>query len=328
MDSDPNIEYRYLENYKKFDVSEGAVIRPEDIDDCDALVMYSQRFTRHSATAGSRVALVARFGVGYDTVDVSACTEAGIALTITPDAVRRPVAASLLTLILAVTGKLLIKDRLTRAGPSGWREQMHHMGVGLAGRTLGLIGIGNIGAEAIRLIKPLDMKIIAHDPYVDPQKVKPLGVRLVELDDVFQEADVVAVACSLTDETYHLVNAERLALMKPTAFLVNIARGPIVDQDALVEALRAGRIAGAGLDVLEREPPDPDEPTFEFENVILSAHALSSTDQCMADCFAANVGAVLDVMHGREPGGLVNREILDNADWRRQLASYRERFGD
>ena len=139
-------------------------------------------------------------------------------------------------------------------------------------------------------------------------------------------ADVLAVCCLLNERTYHLVNADRLAQMKPTAYLVNIARGPIVDQDALVNALKAGQLAGAGLDVLEREPPMPEEPIFGVDNVIFSAHALSSTDQCMANCFAESVRAVLDVMSGREPHTVVNRDILQSDNWQQKLADYRERF--
>ena len=266
------------------------------------------------------------FGVGYDTVDVRACSAAGIALTITPQAVRRPVAASLVAMILAVTGKLVIKDRLTRGGPVGWVQQIDHMGFGLEGRTLSMIGLGNIGTEAVRLIKPFEMEILAHDPYIDAAKFTELGVKSVDLEEAFCRADVLAVCCLLNERTYHLVNADRLAQMKPTAYLVNIARGPIVDQDALVNALKAGQLAGAGLDVLEREPPMPEEPIFGVDNVIFSAHALSSTDQCMANCFAESVRAVLDVMSGREPHTVVNRDILQSDNWQQKLADYRERF--
>ncbi|MGH6954608.1 MAG: NAD(P)-dependent oxidoreductase, partial [Alphaproteobacteria bacterium] len=240
--AESNLEFAFLDGYRKFDVGEDAVLRAEDLADFDAFIMYTQRFTRASARAGSRLALVARLGVGYDTVDVRACSEAGIALTITPLGVRRPVAAALVTLILAVTGKLLAKDRLTRGGPARWDEQIDHMGFGLTGRTLGMLGVGNVGAEAVRLIKPFEMAVIGHDPYVEPAKLASLGVRAVALDDVFRLADVLAVCCPLNAETHHLVDARRLALMKPTAYLVNVARGPIVDQDALVEALRAGRL--------------------------------------------------------------------------------------
>jgi phosphoglycerate dehydrogenase-like enzyme len=325
--ADPRIELTVVEERTKHDYADAAVLRPDVLAGFDAFIMFSHRFTRVSAAAGSRLALLARFGVGYDTVDVGACTSADIALTITPDAVRRPVAASLLMLILAVTSKLLIKDRIVRAGPAHWLDQNDHIGVALTGRTLGLIGLGRIGSETVRLIKPLDVKVIACDPYVKPEAAVSLGVRLVDLETVFREADVLGICCMLTEETRHLVNAERLALMKPTAFLVNVARGPIVDQDALVEALRAKRLAGAALDVLEREPPAADEPIFELDNVILSPHALSTTDECMAGCFAEDVAAVLDVMHGRVPKAVVNRDVIERPGWRRKLAAYGERFG-
>src|SRR5262249_51732232 len=161
------------------------------------------------------------------------CTEAGIALVITPDGVRRPVAVSIMTLILALTGKLPVKDKLTREAHAGFAKRSDHMGVGLVGRTLASLGIGNIGAELFRLAKPFDMKFIAHDPFADKKVASELGIELVSLEDAFRRADILSVSCPLTPETRHLVNAERLALMKPTAYFINTARGPIVDQRAL-----------------------------------------------------------------------------------------------
>ena len=162
--------------------------------------------------------------------------------------------------MLALTGKLMIKDRLAREAAAGFAKRSDHMGVGLVGRTLGSVGIGNIGAELFRLAKPFEMRFIAHDPFADRAVAAELGIELVALDDLFRQADVVSVSCPLTDQTHHLVNATRLALMKPSAYLINTARGPIVDQKALTEALKEGRIGGAGLDVLEKEPPDPGDP--------------------------------------------------------------------
>jgi phosphoglycerate dehydrogenase-like enzyme len=202
------------------------------------------------------------------------------------------------------------------------------MGMGLVGRTLGSIGIGNIGAELFRLAKPLDMTFIAHDPYADRAVAAELGIELVSLEDVFRRSDIVSVSCPLTAETKHLVNAERIALMKPTAYLINTARGPIVDQQALTRALQARRIAGAGLDVLEREPPEPDDPILKLDNVILAPHALCWTDQCFAGNGAADVKAVLEVQHGREPRGVVNRAVLKSDRWRKRLEDYRSRFGN
>jgi phosphoglycerate dehydrogenase-like enzyme len=246
---------------------------------------------------------------------------------ITPDGVRRPVAVSVITLMLALTGKLLAKDRLTREAAAGYARRSDHMGVGLVGRTLGSLGIGNIGAEVFRLAKPFDMKFIAHDPYVDQAVAAGLGVELVGIEDLFRRSDVLSVSCPLTPETRHIVDAGRLALMKPTAYLINTARGPIVDQKALTEVLQERRIAGAGLDVLEQEPPDADDPILKLDNVILAPHALCWTDQCFAGNGAADVRAVLDVQQGREPRGVVNRQVLSTEVWKRRLAGYASRFG-
>src|SRR6478736_2680414 len=264
-------------------------VRAEQLTDFDALILLTQRFTQDSIPANGRLAVVARLGVGYDTVDVDACTRAGIALVITPDGVRRPVAVSIITLMLALTGKLMIKDRLTREAADGFAKRSDHMGVGLVGRTLGSLGIGNIGAETFRLAKPFDMRFIAHDPFADKAVADELGIELVGLEDVFRRADIISVSCPLTPHTHHLVNAERLALMKPTAYLINTARGPIVDQKALTKVLQERRIAGAGLDVLEKEPPDPSDPILNLDNVILTPHALCWTDQCFAGNGAADV---------------------------------------
>jgi D-3-phosphoglycerate dehydrogenase len=316
----PNVEMAFLDPQNP--------IRPEQIADFDALILLIHRFDRTSIHPNGRLSVVARFGVGYDTVDVEACTEAGIALVITPDGVRRPVAVSIITLMLALTGKLLVKDRLTRQGPEGFAKRSDHMGVGLVGRTFGSLGIGNIGAETFRMAKPFDMKFIAHDPYADPKVAAELGIEMVGIEDLFRRSDVLSVSAPLTAETRHIVNAERLALMKPTAYLINTARGPLVDQKALTQALQERRIAGAGLDVLEQEPPDADDPILKLDNVILAPHALCWTDQCFAGNGAADVRAVLDVQHGREPRGVVNRTVLASERWQGRLTDYRARFGD
>src|SRR5215472_1023744 len=154
-------------------------IRAEQIADFDALILLAHRFQRSSIHPNGRLAAVARFGVGYDTVDVDACTEAGIAVVITPDGVRRPVAVSIITLMLALTGKLMVKDRLTREAAAGFARRGEHMGQGLVGRTLGSLGIGNIGAELFRLAKPFDLRFIAHDPAADQRVTAELGIELV-----------------------------------------------------------------------------------------------------------------------------------------------------
>ena len=315
----PEVEMAYLEPANP--------VRADQLADFDALILLAHRFTQESIHPNGRLAVVARFGVGYDTVDVEACSKAGIALVITPDGIRRPVAVSIITLMLALTGKLMVKDRLTREGPPGFARKGEHMGVGLVGRTLGSVGIGNIGAELFRLVKPFDMKLIAHDPFADRKLAAELGVELVGLEDVFRRADIVSVSCPLSPETHHLVNAERLALMKPSAYFINTSRGPIHDQKALTKALQERRIAGAGLDVLEQEPPDPNDPILRLDSVILAPHALCWTDQCFAGNGAADVKAVLDVQHGREPRLVVNKAVLATETWKKRMAGFRARFG-
>ncbi len=315
----PGVRLRYV------DPIEGAM-PGEALEDVDALILLVPRFNAKSVPKSRRLAVVARFGVGFDSVDVPLCTRNDIALVTTPDGVRRPVAVAILTFVLALAGRLMVKDRLVRQGPEGWSRRSAHMGVGLVGRTLGQLGIGNIGAEVFRIARPLDMRFIAFDPYADPTVAATLGVELVDLETLFRESDFLSVSCPLNEETRHIVNAERLALMKPSAFLINTSRGPVIDQKALFEALKADRLAGAGLDVFEHEPTRAGEPITTLENVILAPHALCWTDECFAGIGAADVAAVLTLMQGEVPRGIVNREITERPGWQAKLAALGKSF--
>jgi D-3-phosphoglycerate dehydrogenase len=247
--------------------------------------------------------LVARLGVGYDRVDVDACTEHGVLLTITPDGVRAPMASGAMAFVLALAHRVLEKDRSVRQGV--W-ERFAHVGPGLEGRTLGLVGLGNLGQAIARLAAPFGLRVLAADPHVDASD----AAELVGLETLLREADYVVVVCPLTDETRHLVNAERLALMKRSAFLINIARGPIVDQAALADALRERRLAGAALDVFEEEPLAPHDPLLTLDNVLLAPHAIGLTEEIFRGCGESASRAVLDVAGGRIPRYLVNPEAL------------------
>ena len=223
--------------------------------------------------------------------------------------------------------RLRDKDAMAREGPAGWSRKADSTGRGLVGRTLGSLGLGSIGREMFRLAAPLDMVHIAHDPFVGVHDAAALGVRLVDLPTLFRESDVLAVNCLLTQETRHLVSADMLRLMKATAFLINTARGPIIDQGALTEALLTGRLAGAGLDVFEEEPPDPDDPILRLDNVILAPHALCWTDQLAAGNGAADVAAVLAILEGRDPTNIVNKEVLETDAWRQRISLRRRQAG-
>ncbi len=309
----PGIELRWVD-------AVGGIMPASGLAGCDALILLAHRMARESFPSDGRLAAVARFGVGYDNVDLAACNENAVAAVITPDGVRRPVAVSVITFVLALSQKLLIKDRLTRQGPPGWAKRVDFMGEGLIGKTLGQLGMGNIGAEVFRMAAPFGMKFIAHDPYLDKAKAAELGVDAVSPEELFRRSDFLSVSVPLSDATRHYVNAARLKTMKPTAYLINTARGPIVDQKALYQALKDGTIAGAGLDVFEVEPAPADEPIYQLENVIVTPHSLCWTDECFAGNGAADIAAVLEIRNGRVPKGIVNREVVENPRFKERLA--------
>jgi D-3-phosphoglycerate dehydrogenase len=313
LDGVPGVRWEFLSE----NVSE---LTREHADAYDALLVLAPRVTAATVEGGRRLALVARFGVGYDNVDVEACTRGGVALTITPDGVRRPVAAAVLTFLLALSHKLLVKDRLTREGR--WADKLNHMGMGLTGRTLGVIGLGNIGREVFRLAAPLSMRHLAADPMVKAADAKKDGVELVDLETLLQQSDYVVVCCALTEGTRRLLNAQRLSLMKSTAYLINVARGPIVDQRALIDVLREGTIAGAGLDVFEQEPIDPHDPLLSLDNVILAPHALCWTDECFLGNGISAIGSILEVAAGRVPANVVNRAVLESPAFQNKLRPF------
>lgn len=295
---------------------------PEVLERYDAVVLMLESIDASSFHRDGRLGLIARFGVGYDLIDVESCTAHGVAVAITPDGVRRPVAVAIITLLLALTSRLMVKDKLTREGASGWARKTNYNGLGLEDRVFGALGIGNIGAEAFRLAAPFGMRHIAHDPFVDPEVADVLNVQLVDLDTLFERADVLSVTCPLNHKTRGMVNAQRLALMKPTAYLINAARGPIVDQRALTDALVHQRIAGAGLDVFETEPPDDDDPLLALDNVVLAPHALCFTDQCMYGNGQADTDAILAVVNGQAPKHVVDSRIRSNDAFLARLERY------
>ena len=316
LDDAPGVEWEFL-------AEDTRELGAAQIRGFDALLVLAPRVTAATLAGSERLVVLARFGVGYDSVDVAACTRNGVLLTITPDGVRRPVATSLITFVLALAHKLLVKDRLTRAGR--WSERTAHMGLGLTGRVLGLVGLGSIGREAARLARPFDLRVLAHDPYVPAAEAAAVGATLVDLPALLRTADFVGITCALTAETRHLIDAERLALMKPTAYLVNVARGPIVDQAALTAALRDGRIQGAALDVFEQEPVDPDDPILRLDNVVVTPHAMCWTDECFLGNGREAIGSILDVAAGRPPRHVVNRAALEHPRVKARLRESRSR---
>jgi D-3-phosphoglycerate dehydrogenase len=284
-------------------------ITPELAAAYDAIYINSPRVPAAAvARSDCRVKVFSRHGVGYDSVDVAAMSKAGVLVCNTPNAVPRPVATIALTFILALAHRLLIKDKLTREGR--WPERLDHMGMGLTGRTLGVVGAGRIGKELLRMAKVFDLKLLAADPYAEELELAYIGARKAPLDDVMAQSDFVVVTCLLNEETRHLIGAKQLARMKPSAHLINVARGPVVDEKALYETLAARRIAGAGLDVFEEEPTPVSNPLLKLDNVIVTPHALCWTDELFGNIARTAIGAIVAVHEGRRPEFVVNPEAL------------------
>jgi phosphoglycerate dehydrogenase-like enzyme len=297
LEDDPKIEWEYLPETT-------AVITPEIMSRYDGLYVNSPAVPAAAAAgADCRVRIVARHGVGYDSVDVAALAARGIVTTNTPIAIRRPVAVAALTMIFALAGRLFEKDRLTRA--NRWHERTAWMGLGLTTRTIGVIGVGGIGRELLGLARPFGWRMLAADPYVDPAVPAGLGAESVPLERLLAESDFVVATVLLNDETRHLMNAERFAGMKPTAFFVNLSRGPIADERALIAALQDRVIAGAGLDVFEQEPVAGDNPLLAMDNVIVTPHSLCWTDECFDHIAREGLGCIADFANGRRPKSVV-----------------------
>jgi D-3-phosphoglycerate dehydrogenase len=287
---------------------------PEVLTRVDILVSVpmGMAIKRQSLRCATRTVAIVRVGVGYEDVDVDAMTEAGVALVVPSSATRRPTAVAAFTLILALATRLLDKHRLTLAGPDQWSRRPELRGTDLEGLTLGLIGCGHIGQDLIGLVKPLGLRVLVSDPAVSTEQAYLIGAEPVSLEDLLSRSDFVSLHCPLNSKTRHMIDERRLALMKSNAYLVNTARGGLVDQAALAAALCANRIAGAGLDVLEPEPPGPDDPILKCGNVVFSAHALNWTKGLDAALGRANVESIHSILRGEVPNGLVNPAVTDN----------------
>ena len=299
----------------------GKTATRETLDQFDGILALSLRFTAESLEGVKRLAVVARWGVGYDKIDVAALTEADVALAITPNAVKRPVAEAILTLIFALSKNLLLQDRVTRAGL--WRQGLPVFGYDLPGRVLGSVGCGNIAREMFRLARPLGFgRLIACDPFVRAEDVSSLGIELVDIETVFRESDYVTVNVPLNEQTRGLIGEPHFRRMKATAFFINTARGAIVEHEALVRALREKWIRGAGIDVFPAEPPPKDDPLLALDNVILAPHALAWTEELMRDNTLEACRNLLAAARGEPPESIVNREVLARPGFQKKLARF------
>ncbi|MDA0711886.1 MAG: NAD(P)-dependent oxidoreductase [bacterium] len=299
-----------------------AEMTPDQVTDADAIIALTPRVTKASLLGVDRLAMISRFGVGYDSIDVDACTQADVLLTITAGGVNYSVAEAVITFMLALSHNLVIKDRLVRTG--GWHTRSAHMGSELRGRTLGIIGLGGIGATLSTMVGSFRMnRVIACDPYLSDERATELGVTRVDLDALMQTADFVSINCPLNNQTRDLIGRRELALMKPTAYLINTARGGIVNEAALFDHLRGRKIAGAALDCHEIEPVPDDYAMATLDNVILAPHAIAWTNDLFRDLGTMACQQVIDLSRGILPPGIVNQDVLDRPGFQAKLARFR-----
>ena len=297
-------------------------VTPEQIRGFDMVITWAVNWTQRTLLGNEQLLSIHRAGVGYDMVDVPALTEAGVMLCITPNAVRRPMATVIITFILGLSLRLLTKERLTREGR--WAERTRYHGYGLTGKTLGSIGMGNIGHEMFRLAQPFGMKHIVYDPYVTQEAVVDVNVKLVDMDTVLAESDFLNISCPLNEKTRHLISEKELRKMKKTAFLINTARGPIVDEAALIRALQQGWIQGAGLDVFEQEPIPAGNPLLKMDNVIVTPHALGHTDEMFITMWNDILSQISQIIREEVPEGLVNREVWHKPRFQSKMQKFQE----
>lgn len=261
--------------------------------------------------AGPQLKIISNYAVGFDNVDVKAATDRGVVITNTPsDEVNEAVAEHAWALILSLARRIVEADEATRKGSyKGWEPDIF-LGPSLIGKTLGIIGMGRIGTMVARRSKGFNMNVLYNKREPDPKAEAELGVKFASLDDILAKSDFITLHVPLTDETRHMINKDTLAKMKDRSYLVNTSRGPVVNEKDLVEALRMGKLAGAGLDVFDNEP-NIDPELIGMENVVLTPHIASATHEARDKMGQQAVAAVLAVASGQKPENLVNPDVWE-----------------
>jgi phosphoglycerate dehydrogenase-like enzyme len=302
FDRHPNIKVKSFAEHRK-------QIGPDQLAGANGVIVLTPAVTRETVSAANDLLAIGRFGVGYDAVDVRACTEADVVAFITAGAVDRPVAEAVVGWMIALSHHVRVKDNLVRTGQ--WDDRSRYMGRELRDRTLGVIGLGGIARKLIELLANWGMKPpIAFDPYMDPGAAEKLGVRLVSLEELLKTSDFVSIHCPLTERTRGLISARELAMMKPDSYLINSARGGIVDEDALFTALRDHRIAAA-LDCFAIEPVTEPSRFKELDNILLAPHSIAWTNELFRDIGRAACQGMVDLSLKHRPRGVLNPEVFD-----------------
>lgn len=330
LDAVPWVNYRFIHNLapKPGDASYwrrlySLEVTAEHVRDVDGLIVLRPWVKRAAFARGAGdLVVIGRSGAGYDKIDLAACTENDVAVFNAPHALNHSTASSALMFMLALAKRLPEQDRITRGGR--WDQQAAVMGSEIEGRTLGIIGLGHSGRELVRLVSPFRMYVLAYSPHADSAEAVAIGVQLVSLDELLRQSDFVSLHCRLTAETRRMLRREQLELMKHTAFLVNVARGELIDQAALVAVLRERRIAGAALDVFEHEPLPADNPLVQLDNVILAPHLSCSTSDIWTATGRAMAEGMLRAAIGEVPDHVVNPAVLARPGFQAKLSGFSE----
>lgn len=294
--------------------------RYRDLPGSHAIIAAGGTFGADVMDRSPELMVISRTGIGYDKVDVAAASERGIGVCNTPDGPTISTAEFALALLLSAAKKLKLAEGQLRRHPEGRDFYKEHDAIELHGLTLALVGLGRIGRHVAKVAIALGMKVEAYDPFVPAEVAAQLGVTMIdELDELLRRADAVSLHLPLTPETRHIINAERLALLKPGALFINASRGALVDEPALIEAIEAGRLGGVGLDVTDPEPPLPDNPMLPREDVVLCPHVGSATVAGKHRILEATVGNVVSVLRGQKPRDLVNPDSWSGIE--RKLAA-------
>ncbi len=285
--------------------------------DADAILTVGAPMTRRVLEKLPKCQVIVRYGIGYDTVDVEAATDNNILLVNIPDFCVEEVSNHAITLLLAGAKKIPQLNNLVKAGRWMEAKQAQSPMESIYGQTLGIIGCGNIGRTTAKKAKCFGLEVLGYDPYVDKALAAEFDITLVDLPGLLKKSDYISVHTALTEETYHLIGEEKFKLMRLKAFFINTARGSVVDEPALIRALEEGRIAGAGLDVFEKEPVDPENPLLKMDNVIVMPHSASYSDAAFTRLRRSVGQEAARILSGRWPKNVVNKACRPKKDLKR-----------
>lgn len=283
------------------------IVPADNLKGCDAVIVGDSKVTEESLSEADKLRLVQKFGVGVDTIDLDACSKRGVYVCNLPGVNAIDVAEYVVGAMISCLRGFMKMDEAARR--VAWDERPNLIGERLSGKTVGIIGFGNIGRNVARLLEPFKVKILVYDPYVDVEAKKRFGVVDSDLYTLLRESDIVTLHVPLTEETRGLIGYDELKTMKSSAILINAARGGIVDENALYKALSEGRIRGAVIDVYAEEPPRRDNPLFKLRNVQFSLHTASWTREVFEEMMRLSSMNVIKVLKGEKPENIVNLDV-------------------